>query len=110
VFASLSCPPADAERIAVTCALWSASLPSPDVLIGLSAQPATLRERIRRRGRSIEAGITDQHQAGLSRAFDAAFDHYTGKILRLRAETFDAYDPGHIQSLADQVLLLSAAH
>jgi len=52
--------------------------PKPDLVIYLQAQPATLWERVRRRGTEFERPITPEYLALLSDSYARFFYHYTG--------------------------------
>lgn len=69
----------------------------------MDASGDTLRERVQRRGRAMEAGIDVRHLTELSRAFGAAFDRYPGPMLRLDADTFDVFNPQHVNWLTETV-------
>jgi deoxyguanosine kinase len=56
--------------------LLQAKIMSPDVVIYLQASPAVLLERIRKRGRSFEKGITEEYLISLNEAFNHFFFHY----------------------------------
>ena len=49
---------------------------NPDLVIYLQASPGILHDRIRRRGRSYEKGITEEYLSGLNDAFNHFFFHY----------------------------------
>ncbi|MCW6003750.1 deoxynucleoside kinase [Micromonospora sp. CPCC 205371] len=108
IFAATTCKTIDALLISASCDLWADSLPTPDVLIAMNAHGTTLRERVQRRGRSIEADIDVRHLTELSVAFGAAFDHYPGPMLRLDAGTFDVFNPQHVDQLTDTVRHVAA--
>lgn len=59
----------DRDRLEQMLASWSGDVPEPDVLIVLSASFETLRDRIRRRGRSIEERLSDEHIRDLRRLY-----------------------------------------
>ncbi|RZU46574.1 deoxyadenosine/deoxycytidine kinase [Krasilnikovia cinnamomea] len=100
IFAGTTLPAGDAQRIADTCTVWAPSLPTPDVLIGMSASLPTLRARVARRGRAMEAGLTPAALRTLRAAFDAAYVAWPGRLIRLDANRFDSFDPDHIAELA----------
>jgi deoxyadenosine/deoxycytidine kinase len=66
----------------------------------MSASTATLRSRIRRRGRAFEAGLTDGHLDGLSAAFSTAYAAWPGRLLTADADTFDVFDDLHVHDLS----------
>jgi len=103
IFAATTLQPDDTARLAATIEIWAASVPAPDVLIGLSAPAATLDARVRRRGRDIEARLTIDQLAALSAAFDAVFASWPGHLIRLDTDTFDALDEQHVTELADRI-------
>ena len=51
--------------------------PAPDLVIYLQAQPATLFERVRRRGAGYERGISEEYLAVLAEGYARFFYHYT---------------------------------
>lgn len=56
----------------------------------------------------VELTIKELHLNELSRAFDAAFDRYPGPMLCLDADTFDVFNPQHVDQLTDTVRHLAA--
>lgn len=108
VFATTTCTAADAHLVAATCEVWAGSLPTPDVLIALSASVPVLRDRIQRRGRRFETDIDERRLADVSGAFDAVFDRYPGPMLRLDTDAFDIFNRQQVDQLADQVRRLVA--
>ncbi len=103
IFAATSLDPDDAARVAATVDLWADSLPSPDVLVGLSAAPSALFARVRRRSRDMEAGITAGQLTRLSTAFQNAYAQWPRPLIRVDAATFDSFDERHLSELALQV-------
>lgn len=103
IFAATTLGPADAARVAATARLWADSLPLPDVLIGLSASAAVIRQRVRQRGREMEAGVTGVHLDALAAAFCAAYADWNRPLIRLDGRSFNTFHDGHVRELADQV-------
>jgi deoxyadenosine/deoxycytidine kinase len=103
IFAATTLDPADTARLAATVELWAPALPTPDLLIGLSASTAVLRGRVRRRGRNLEAGGTAAQLAALSSAFEAAYLQWSGPLIRVDTDTFDVFDNRLLSELATQV-------
>ena len=54
---------------------------SPDLVIYLQASPGVLHERIRKRGRSFEKGVTEEYLSSLNDAFNHFFFHYDASPL-----------------------------
>jgi deoxyguanosine kinase len=52
--------------------------PSPDLVIYLQAQPATLYERVRRRSVEFERPITAEYLAAIADSYSRFFYHYSG--------------------------------
>ncbi len=50
--------------------------PTPDLVIYLQAQPDTLVERVRRRGRPLEASISEPYLRSLADAYSRFFHHF----------------------------------
>jgi deoxyadenosine/deoxycytidine kinase len=109
IFAATTLEPDDAARVDTTVQLWASSLPTPDLLIGLSASATVLADRVRARGRAIESGLTSGQLAALSAAFDAAYTQWTGPLLRVPTDTFDVFDDQHLFTLAEQLGQLPTA-
>jgi len=60
--------------------------PKPDLVIYLQAQPATLYERVRRRGTEFERPITPEYLALLADSYSRFFYHYGGPVLIVNSE------------------------
>jgi deoxyguanosine kinase len=103
VFAVTTLDPADATRVAAMVELWQESLPAPDLLIGLSAATSTLRQRIRQRGRPMEAGLTGSALTALNAAFQAAYNTWRRPLIRLDTASFNAFDLTHVEELTAEV-------
>jgi len=56
-------------------------VPPPDLVVYLQASPATLVERVRRRGVSYEDGISDEYLARLADAYARFFHQYSAAPL-----------------------------
>lgn len=103
LFAATTLGPADVARVAATVRLWADSVSRPDVLIGLSAATAVIRQRVRQRGRDMETGVTGAHLDALAAAFDAAYADWDRPLIRLDASSFNSFHDGHVHELAEQV-------
>ncbi len=62
-------------------ALLEQNIPRPDLVIYLQASEKVLLERIRRRSRDFEVGISERYIAELNRAYNYFFFHYTASPL-----------------------------
>jgi deoxyadenosine/deoxycytidine kinase len=62
-------------------ALLEQNIPRPDLVIYLQASDKVLLERIRRRSRDYEVGISERYVAELNRAYNYFFFHYTATPL-----------------------------
>jgi deoxyadenosine/deoxycytidine kinase len=82
-----------------------ASLPPPDLLLYLKASTPTLLDRIRRRGRDIESGITGDYLSLLNRLYDewlTAFD--LCPVLTLPADDLDfVHHPEHFDLIVAKI-------
>ena len=69
---------------------FSQSAPRPDLVIYLQAAPATLAERIKRRGIPAESGISDTYLERLCESYSRFFHHYEATtLLIVNAEKFN---------------------
>lgn len=80
-------------------------MPEPDLIVWLQASPATLRERIARRGIRMEQGIDEPY---LQRLCDAYVDHFSSyrgaPVFVVDTEHFNPLDrESDLQSLLDQL-------
>jgi deoxyadenosine/deoxycytidine kinase len=103
IFAATTLDAADIARLVATVEVWAPVLPRPDLLIALSASSAVLHERVRRRGRDMEAGVTGAQLATLSAAFDAAYRAWAGPLVEVATDTFNVFDDRHLSELVAQV-------
>jgi deoxyguanosine kinase len=74
----------------------------PDLVIWLQARPQTLMERIRRRGISMELGITTDYLQHITDAYGAFFQHYSAAPL-LAIDT-EYFNPALRQADFDQLV------
>jgi deoxyguanosine kinase len=107
IFAATTLGPADVALVDATLDVWVASLPSPDVLIGLSATMPTLHGRVRQRRQDIEAGLTAAQLGALSLAFDTAYAQWCRPLIRLDAANVGVFAERHLSELATQVRQLT---
>ena len=81
------------------------SLPGPGLLIYLKAPVEVLSERIRRRARNMETGITNEYLALLDTFYDewlGAFD--LCPVLTIRTDNLDyVHEPGHLETVVDRI-------
>jgi deoxyadenosine/deoxycytidine kinase len=85
--------------------LIAANLPRPDLLIYLTAPVPVLHERIRRRARTIEEGITTDYLTLLDTFYDewlAGFD--LCPVLTIRTQQLDfVHKPKHLETVVQRV-------
>jgi deoxyadenosine/deoxycytidine kinase len=81
------------------------NLPRPDLLLYLQAPVPVLMERIRRRGRSIETGITEEYLSLLESYYDewlATFD--LCPVLTIRSDDLDfVHKPQHLDIVVGRI-------
>ena len=66
---------------------------APDLVIYLQAAPATLMERVRRRGRAYERGMSETYLADLARSYSEFFYHYAAApVLIVNSERLNFAD------------------
>jgi deoxyadenosine/deoxycytidine kinase len=82
------------------------SLPPPDLLIYLKAPPSVLMNRIRRRARNMETGISGDYLALLDSFYDEwlnAFDMCP--VLTIRSDDLDyVHQPRHLETVVERIL------
>lgn len=80
-------------------------LPRPGLLIYLKAPVEVLMERIRRRARNIETGISKEYLSLLDSFYDewlSAFD--LCPVLTIRTDNLDyVHQPGHLDTVVDRI-------
>ena len=74
-------------------------LPAPDLLIFLNAPVEVLMDRIRKRAREIETGITPEYLALLESYYDDWLDSFDiCPVLEIRTDDLDfVHKPGHLE-------------
>jgi deoxyadenosine/deoxycytidine kinase len=81
------------------------NLPRPDLLLYLHAPVSVLMARIRRRGRSIETGITAEYLQLLETYYDewlATFDYCP--VLTIRSDDLDfVHKPQHLDIVVSRI-------
>jgi deoxyadenosine/deoxycytidine kinase len=81
------------------------SLPRPDLLIYLKAPTSILMERIRKRARNMETGISPDYLALLDSFYDewlASFDMCP--VLTIRSDNLDfVHHPGHLDTVVQRI-------
>jgi deoxyadenosine/deoxycytidine kinase len=80
-------------------------LPAPDLLIYLRAPVPVLVERIRRRGRSIESGISPDYLALLESYYDEWMQSFdVCPVLTIRTDDLDfVHKPGHLDIVVQRI-------
>jgi deoxyadenosine/deoxycytidine kinase len=80
-------------------------LPPPDLLIYLKAPPSVLMDRIRRRARNMETGITAEYLSLLDSFYDewlTAFD--ICPVLTIRTDDLDfVHQAGHLETVVERI-------
>ena len=86
-------------------ALVTRSLPPPDLLIYLKAPVETLVQRIKRRGREIESGITADYLALLDQFYEEWIEVYDySPILTIRSDDLDfVHKPKHLDIVIQRI-------
>lgn len=103
IFARMTLPVEDADRVAASVRIWESGLPVPDLLVSLFAPVEVLSARVRCRGRAMEAGVTRAQLAAQSEDFRAACACWAGHLIRLEQPAFDALSDSHLMALADRI-------
>ena len=85
-----------ADELALYLRIYEAlrpQAPSPDLVIYLQAQPATLVERVKRRSAGFERGITEEYLALLAESYARFFYHYeSAPVLIVNSENLNFVD------------------
>jgi deoxyguanosine kinase len=77
VFAYMNLSDPELELYEEIYSILDERIPQPDLVIYLQANTDTLMERIQRRGRPYEKGITREYVDALNEAYEYFFFHYT---------------------------------
>jgi deoxyadenosine/deoxycytidine kinase len=82
-----------------------ASLPPPDLLLHLKAPVGVLLERIRRRGRSIESGVSEAYLQLLERKYEDWLGRFDlCPVLTLRTDDLDfVHKPRHLEIVIERM-------
>jgi len=85
--------------------LITANLPRPDLLLFLTAPVSVLGERIHRRGRSIESGITSDYLALLDRYYEEWLQIFDlCPVLTIRSQDLDfVHKPKHLDIVINRI-------
>ena len=84
-------------------------LPQPDLVIWLQATPATLMQRIHRRGIAMEQGIAEDYLQRLCDAYVEHFQDHQGPLLTVETEHFNPVDDDRdFRQLLDRLAALDA--
>ena len=85
--------------------LLVANLPPPDLLIYLRAPVAVLIARIRKRGRAIEGGITDEYLSLLETFYDEWLQSFdVCPVLTIRTDDLDfVHKPKHLDIVVRRI-------
>jgi deoxyguanosine kinase len=105
IFAGLTLGAVGRQRMVRTCAVWCRGLPDPDLLIYLRAGSTTLRERITRRRRAIEAGVSDEHLKRLIDEYDCEMARYSRSVLTVDADRLDVFDDRSVEAVVERIRL-----
>src|SRR3990170_3347912 len=82
-----------------------ASLPPPDLLLYLKAPVPVLLKRIRKRGRPIEAGVTEAYLQLLDQKYEDWLSRFDlCPVLTLRTDDIDfVHQPGHLEIVIERM-------
>ncbi|HXZ78913.1 MAG TPA: deoxynucleoside kinase [Terriglobales bacterium] len=81
LFACLNLSDPELELYNRYYSLFREQLPSPDLVIYLQATPEVLKKRLRKKGASAEAAISDDYIEAIAKAYEHFFFHYTSSDL-----------------------------
>jgi deoxyadenosine/deoxycytidine kinase len=81
LFACLNLTDAELEIYNRYYTEFRAQVPTPDLVIYLQATPEVLKKRLRKKGASAEASISDDYLEEVARAYEHFFFHYTASDL-----------------------------
>jgi deoxyguanosine kinase len=112
IYATLTLTATDRLLLEQTYDLWISGLPSPHLLVNLRAEPQVLLQRVKGRGRLMEAGITVSHLSELAVAYDRYVASLPAQaaILSLDVTRFNVFDAGQLAGVIAAIrAALSAA-
>jgi len=95
IFASLTLGPDEFNLYQRVFQMLDQQLPRPDLVIYLEARPEVLLQRLRKRGRDYERGISQDYLEKLTEAFREYFYHYTeAPLLVINCSDIDFVEHG----------------
>jgi deoxyguanosine kinase len=105
VFASINLSDADFKVYEKMYAEMLTQVPMPDLVIFLQARVETLMQRITRRNRSMERGITREYIESLVEAYNGFFlTYYQGPLLVVNTDNLDLEgNPDHFHRLLAEI-------
>jgi deoxyguanosine kinase len=105
VFASINLSDADFKVYERMYAEMLTQVPMPDLVIILQARVETLMQRITRRNRSMERGITREYIESLVEVYNSFFlTYYQGPLLVVNTDNLDLEEnPGHFRRLLAEI-------
>jgi len=86
-------------------------MPPPDLVIYLQAPASVLAERVRKRGRACERGLSESYLAEVARAYSEFFYHYqAAPLLIVNSEHLDlAANDDHFRLLVQRIVDMRGA-
>lgn len=105
IFAYLTLSEGELKIYEKLYAMLEPQVPKPDMVIYLTAEPSTLKQRIRSRGRSFEKNIDIDYLKEVSRAYNYFFFNYSGSpLLVVNTDEFDfVHSDENLEDLIAQI-------